>query len=168
MKTACHLALLVALFAACISSESLSANYKGPAADGWHTWQVEGDNPLGNIQFYALMDSGLPVKLRIRGSECIVTWKSDIPDADVADLGQLTVDESIDWFEQFIEPHSPFSSDAIMAVSLHSGERPVAILAGIVKSGNDRDLREEALFWLGQSDSDAAFELFDRLLSGTL
>jgi len=59
-------------------------------------------------------------------------------------------------------------SDAIMSISLHSGDRPVTILASIVKFGTDRKLREEALFWLGQSDLDEAFTVLDRLLSGAM
>jgi hypothetical protein len=55
-----------------------------------------------------------------------------------------------------------------MAIALHPGNRSVETLAAIVKNGTDRKIREEALFWLGQSGSDAAFDVFDRLLSGRM
>jgi len=37
-----------------------------------------------------------------------------------------------------------------------------------ISNRSDRKIREEALFWLGQSDSDEAFAVLDRLLSGTM
>lgn len=122
----------------------------------------DGATASGELQLYALLESGKPVKLRALSSQCAVT-----ADSEISDLGLIEVDDSIDWLQRHIEPRSEISSDAIMAITLHSGDRPVAILAAIVKAGSDRKIREEALFWLGQSDSDAAFDVFDRLLSGT-
>jgi hypothetical protein len=188
------------MFAACISSESLSADLKGPTDDGWHTWRVEatsqapdaccftwnsgtitrkgcdldsrhgnygsihdGNSTGGDLQIYALMRSGKPVKVRALSSQCEVT-----ADSEITDLGFIEVDESIDWLERYIEPRSGLSSDAIMAIALHPGNRSVETLAAIVKNGTDRKIREEALFWLGQSGSDAAFDVFDRLLSGRM
>ena len=200
MKTVVRLVVVAIMFAACIGSESSSADLKGPADDGWHTWRVEAttqapdsccftwnsgaitrkgcdlesrqgncasihdDNTTGSdLQIYALMKSGKPVKLRALNSQCEVTAASEI-----TDLGFIEVDESIDWLKRYIEPRSGLSSDAIMAISLHSGDRPVETLAAIVKNGTDRRIRQEALFWLGQSDSDAAVDVFDLLLSGRM
>ena len=89
MKTAIRLLLIALLFAACIGSESLGADFSGPVDDGWHTWQVAAADG-GELQIFASVMSGKPVQLR---------------------------------------------------------------------------LREEALFWLVQSDSDEAFAVLDRLLS---
>jgi hypothetical protein len=200
MKTALRIVVVVVLIAACIGSESLSADFGGPAGDGWHTWRVAAtgkaresccftwisgvvtrkgcdlDSEHGNygsihsdkasdsdLQIYALMRSGKAVKLRTLSSQCAVT-----ADSEITDLGFIDVDASINWLQRYIEPRSELSSDAIMSISLHSGDLPVTVLASIVKSGTDRKIREEALFWLGQSDSDEAFAVLDRLLSGAM
>jgi len=163
MKTALRIVVVVVLIAACISSESLSADFGGPASDGWHTWRVAAADG-GELQIYASIKSGKAVEFRLRSdSVCFDNF-----DIDATDLGLVEVDGSIDWLERYIEPRSELSSDAIMSISLHSGDRPVTILASIVKFGTDRKLREEALFWLGQSDLDEAFTVLDRLLSGAM
>ena len=160
MKTAIRLLLIALLFAACIGSESLGADFSGPVDDGWHTWQVAAADG-GKLQIFASVMSGKPVQLRLRGdSVCFDNF-----DVEALDLGVVEVDQSIDWLQQYITPESELSSDALLAISLHSGDRPVTILANILKSPVDRKLREEALFWLVQSDSDEAFAVLDRLLS---
>jgi len=161
MKTVLRIVVVVVLIAACIGSESLGAVFDGPVDDGWHTWQVRAADG-GELQIYVSIESGEPVQFRLR-SNSICSGNFDV---DATDLGFIDVDESIDWLQTYIEPRSRLGSDIIMAISLHSGARPVVILATIVKTQTDREIREEALFWLGQSDSDAAFDVFDRLLSG--
>ena len=155
--------MVVMLIAACISSESLSADFGGPVDDGWHTWRVRAADG-GELQIYVSMESGKPVQLRLRGDSI---GSADI-DVHAPALGLIEVDGSIDGLQRYIGPRSGLSSDAIMAISLHAGTRPVEILASVIKTETDREIREEALFWLGQSDSDAVFDVFDRLLSGTM
>ena len=113
---------------------------------------------VGELQIYALMQSGKLSQLRALSSGCVVTASSEI-----SDLGVIDTDDSIDWLQRHIEPESDTSSDAIMAISLHLGTRPVAVLASIVNNATDREIREHALFWLAQSDSDAAFEFLGKL-----
>ncbi len=163
MKTAIRLIVITVLFAACIASESLGANFGGPVKDGWHTWRVA-DADGGELQIYASIKSGNPVQLRVRSNSVC----QDDFDVEATELGLVEVDESIDWLQRYIEPRSDLSSAALMAISLHSGDRPVAVLATVIKSASDRRTRQEALFWLGQSDSDAAFDVFARLLTGTM
>ena len=160
MKTAIRLIIIALLFAACISSESLSADFAGPAEDGWHTWRVQADDG-SELEIFVSMLSGRAVELQVRGDSIC----ADKIDVNATDLGVIGIDESIDWLRHYIEPRSELSSDAIMAISLHSGDRPVEVLASVIEFGTNRGIRKEALFWLVQSDSDAAFEVFDRLLS---
>lgn len=163
MKGALQVVLVAIMVATCSGNESLGAEFAGPAGDGWHTWQVaaaDGDE----LRIYALIKAGEPVEFRVRGKYACF----DGFDVDAVDLGIVNVDQSIDWLQRHIAPGTELSSDAIMAISLHRGARPVAILSDIVKTGTDRELREEALFWLAQSDSDEAFAVLDRLLSGAL
>lgn len=160
MKTSIRLLLVALLFAACIESESLAADFETPVADGWHTWQVVAAGG-GELQIFTSMKSGKPARIRLRGDSLC----SENFDVEALNLGLVDVDQSIDWLQQYITPRSELSSAALLAISLHPGDRPVTILEDIVKSQADRKLREEALFWLVQSDSDEAFAVLDRLLS---
>ncbi len=161
MKAALRLLVIAMLVVACIGSESLGADFRGPVDDGWHTWQVAAAGG-GKLQIYASIEHGKPVRLRVRGDSVC----TDNFDVEALDLGFIDVGESIDWLQAYIEPRSILSSDAIMAISLHAGDRSVTVLTNILTQGKDRENREEALFWLAQSESDTAFDVLDRLLSG--
>lgn len=160
MKTAIRLIIAAVLFAACISNESLSAEFPGSLDDGWHTWQTTAAD-ASELQVYVSIRSDKPRKFRVRSES--VCW--DDFDIEANDLGRVDSVKSIAWLRRFIEPHGDLSSDALMAISQHAGELPIKILGDIVKTGTDRELRGEALFWLAQSDNDDAFQLLDRLLS---
>jgi len=162
MKIALRLIVIAVLFAACIGSESLSAAFEVPANEGWHSWQIE-DAASEDLKFYVLVRSGKPARFHVRNSRCD---QRALPDA--TDLGFVTADESIAWLQRYIQPRSELSSGAIMLISLHPGNRPVEILASVLTSKADRKIREEALFWLAQSDSEEAFDVLDRLLSGPM
>jgi len=162
VKTAIRLLLIAVMIAACINSELLSADFDGPAEDGWHSWQTTSADG-SELQVYAFTKSGQAVELRVRSNS--VCW--DNFEIEANDLGVVETDQSIAWLQRLIKPNSDLSSDAIMAISQHAGDLPVEILIGIVRTGTDQALREEALFWLAQSDNDAAFKELDRLLSGT-
>ena len=47
---------------------------------------------------------------------------------------------------------------------MHEGSRAVQILIDVVESDAHMDIREEAVFWMAQSDSEEAFDYLDRLL----
>ena len=161
MKTAIRIIIIAVLFAACISNESLSAQFPGPLEDGWHTWQTKASDG-SELQVYVSMRSDKPREFRVRSNS--VCW--DHFDIEANDLGPVDNLLSIGWLRAYITPRSDLSSDVLMAISQHAGELPIAILGGIVKTGTDRELRGEALFWLAQSDNDDAFLLLDQLLSG--
>jgi hypothetical protein len=160
MKISIRLIIVAVLIAASISSESLSAEFPGALDDGWHTWQTTAADG-SELQVYASIKSDRPVRIRIRSNS--VCW--DDFKVDAQDLGPIDALQSITWLRRYIAPQSDLSSDALMAISQHAGELPVQILGDIVKTGTDRDLRGEALFWLAQSDNDDAFLLLDSLLS---
>ncbi|MEJ2127487.1 MAG: hypothetical protein P8X81_01435 [Woeseiaceae bacterium] len=124
MKTAVHLVLIAALVVAIVASESHGANFSVPAEDGWYTWQVEAADG-SELQVYALMESGQPVKFRARGDSICF---SGFNVRDARDLGYVTADQSINWLQGFIYPVSDLSSEAILLISLHAGELPVEIL----------------------------------------
>ncbi len=119
-------------------------------------------NYSGEVQIYALMHSGIPRKVTVLSPQCSVSTETEINDH-----GLLDQDVSISWLRQYIKPHSRISSDVLHAISAHGGDSSLKVLVAVVESDNDDDLREEAIFWLVQSNSDAAFEYIDRLLTGT-
>ncbi len=123
MKTSIRLVLIALFIAAIISSESYGANFRVPADDGWYTWQVEATDG-SELQLFALMEAGTPVKLRARGNSiCFYGFNEE-----ATDLGQVAVDQSISWLHDYIYPVTDLSSEAILLISLHAGELPVDIL----------------------------------------
>ena len=51
------------------------------------------------------------------------------------------------------------------AISAHPGGEGTRILRDVVQSDSNRKNREEAIFWLAQSDDDEAFAFLDALLT---
>lgn len=123
MKTASRLLLIALLIAAVIGSETLGADFRVPADDGWYTWQVEAADG-SDLQIFALMASGRPVKLRARGNSICYSGFN----AEAIDLGRVAADRSVSWLHGHIYPVSELSTAAIMLISLHAGELPVDIL----------------------------------------
>jgi hypothetical protein len=131
MKTAIRLLLIALFVAACIGSESLAAKFSVPSDDGWYTWQVDASDG-GELQVYALIESGNPTKFRVRGgSVCYSAFRFNV---DANDLGMIETDESIAWLQDFIRPVGDLSSDAIIAISLHAGDLPFEIIDQILSA----------------------------------
>ena len=124
MKAAVRVMMIAVFAAAVIASESHGANFNVPAEDGWYTWQVEAADG-SDLQVFALMESGQPVKIRARG-DSICFSGFNVKDAE--DLGYVAADKSIIWLQGHIYPVSDLSSEAILVISLHAGELPVEIL----------------------------------------
>jgi hypothetical protein len=120
----------------------------------------DNDTIVNEMQIYVLTSGGKPEKIRALSSQCRVTSKSEI-----SDLGVFESDDSIDWLQQHIDPHSEISSDAMAAISTHDGDRPISVLMDVVRDNSSIENRKDALFWLAMSDSDTAYEFLDRLLS---
>ncbi len=124
---------------------------------------VEGySNYSGEVQVYALMRSGKPEKITVLSPQCRVST-----DTEIRDHGLQDQDVSVNWLRKHIGSRTRLSSDALAAISVHGGDYSLEVLVAVVESNNDDDLREEAIFWLVTSGSDAAFEYIDNLLTGT-
>mgnify|MGYP001815638077 FL=1 len=123
MKTAIRLLVIALLITAVIGSETLGADFRVPADDGWYTWQVEA-NDGSDLQVFALMESGKAVKLRARGESICFSGFS----AEAVDLGRVASDQSVNWLHGHIYPVSDLSTEAILLISLHAGQLPVDIL----------------------------------------
>jgi hypothetical protein len=158
------LLLIVLLIAAGASSQIRAAEPLRLEGDGWYTWQIESVGEYAEEIFYVQMKAGKPKEIEIAGRWCNSRNRSDQRHPEATDLGLLEADQSIDWFEQYIGTRSDLSSDALAAISMHESDRALKILIGIVESDADMDIREDAVFWMAQSDSEAAFNYLDRLL----
>jgi hypothetical protein len=92
------------------------------------------DNAETTLFLY--QEKGKPTRIRTVGPDCRISWgRSDGISGEVTDMGVLSLDDS------------------------------VALLLDIASAEDlDLDVRQEALFGLAQSDSDAAFAYLDQLL----
>lgn len=161
--------LLVAVFAAAmIDNAARAAEAIAFDADGWYSWRVATAGEFAEEKFYVRIKSGEPQEIEFVGHWC-QGWKRvrvhqrrNYPDA--IDLGLVNTDISIDWFRQYIGERSDLSSDALAAISMHDSDRAVQIMIDVVESDAHMEVREEAVFWMAQSESEEAFTYLDRLL----
>ncbi len=158
------LVLIVVLLAAGASSQARAADPINLSDDGWYTWRVASAGEYEEQQFYVLIKSGEPKEVEIVGHWCNGWKRSDKTYPVATDLGMLDTNSSIDWLQQYTGERTDLSSEALAAISMHEGTRAVQILIDIVESKAHMDVREEAVFWMAQSDSEEAFNYLDRLL----
>ena len=85
---------------------------------------------------------------------------------EISDLGSVSADDSIDWLRPYITAKSDVASDALAAISRHSGNYAFQVLAEVVESNADYEFREEAIFWMVMSETENAFAYIDRLIMG--
>lgn len=114
----------------------------------------------GRTRIYVLVKSGRPARIAALSPHCEIRTETAI-----TDHGAVDPNASVDWLRQFVVPGSRVGSEALTALSLHGGDRALQALVGLVESGADDALREEALFWMIQSGSDAGFAYVDHLLT---
>ena len=147
---------------------------------GWHTGQassrrtcdldgrgggysIGGDCDLdsADLRIYVRMRDGRPDRVRALSAGCPVTT-----DTEIADLGAVDTEASVRWLAGRITGGTDRDAGLLAAIAMHAGDAPLDTLTGLLE---DRErpmkLREQALFWLAQSDSDEAFEYLDRLLT---
>ena len=107
-------------------------------------------------------------------SDALIRQGREDPDPEVrsqawfwlAQTGASQSEEAIQWAAAN-DPDDNVRKEAVFAMSQLPGERGVdALLAVLGNRQAHREVREQALFWLAQSDSDRAFEYLDRLLAG--
>ena len=157
MKSLLPLIFAAALFAAGVVSESHGSELLRVDGDGWYSWQIAEDEEL---EIYVRMESGRPQDIRIPGWQC---ERNTPPVAEK--LGTISAAESAAWLGRFISPRSDVSTEAMAAISAHPGGEGTRILRNVVQSDGNRKNREEAIFWLAQSEDDAAFAFLDALLT---
>jgi HEAT repeat protein len=84
----------------------------------------------------------------------------------LAQTGSSESEKAIQWAIAN-DPEGDVREEAVFALSQLPGERGVDALFAVLRDrGLHREIREQALFWLAQSDSDRAFAYLDELLAG--
>ena len=151
---------LTVLGLALLWSASAFSDQSGGDADGWYRWQVEGGMTTRSSCCYRQscdLDGGHGIVISnapcgaSSGSTMLYVRKED---------GQPTKIRAFD------SSCDVSTSETITDMGSLSQDDSVAMLLDIVRGRDiDMEVREEALFWLAQSNSDTAFEYFDRLLS---
>ena len=159
MRPARSVALAMLGLALLWSAPAISAP-PGGEADGWYKWQVDGGMTAGSSccnRRTCNLDGGHGIFISdspcdaSSGSTTLYVRKEN---------GQPT---QIRVFDSSCEVSA---SEEITDMGPLSQNDSVVMLLAIVQARSvDMGVREEALFWLAQSNSDTAFEYFDRLLS---
>lgn len=113
------------------------------------------------ISVYVKTKNGSLAQIRALNADCPVDTSSRIED-----LGTVSAADSIDWLRAQIDAAPEIAEQALDTIGMHGGDAGLRALIGVIENRDmRRNLREHALFWLAQSDSDDAFAYLDRLLS---
>jgi hypothetical protein len=173
------LALFIPLALVAPIADAAPADSGAFAADGWYTWRVAAvdDAPrwcclewiggravpttctldadhfnfgsdrsrlpaVDELQLYGLARNGELARLRALSPACPVD--SPVPPTD---LGRIEPAASLAWLQPLARDDD---SDALAAIAVHRGPEALAFLTGVARRDRDSDLRENAMFWLGQ------------------
>jgi HEAT repeat protein len=107
------------------------------------------DNALtagGEMQIYALIESGKTKRIRTLSPDCAVTSRRDL-----IDLGEVAVDESLAWLKTSATSSVPVNSDALAAIAVHKGTRALRFLVDMAEDAPTMDMRKHAIFWMAQA-----------------
>lgn len=146
---------------------------------GWHTGQpatrrpcdldgrgggysIGGDCDLdaADVRVYVRMQDGRPDRVRALNADCPVTTATE-----VTDLGRVDADPSVRWLAGRLTNDRQADAEFLAAIPMHAGSAPYDTLTGLLEDrSRPMEIREQALFWLVQSESDEAFAYVDRLL----
>lgn len=86
-------------------------------------------------------------------------------DTAVVHIENVSEAQSVRWLEDQAKHNPKMADEAVMAISFHAKEYALESLVGLLEDRTqDQDAREQALFWLVQSDYDEAYAYLDRLL----
>lgn len=112
------------------------------------------------LRVYVLVVDGDVSEIRALSSTCPVTTSTP-----VQSMGERDGKESVAWLDRYARDGSRLADEAVTSIALHEEETSFTALAAMVEDqGRGMDVRQQALFWIAQSDSEAAFDYLDRLL----
>lgn len=113
-----------------------------------------------SMQVFVEVRAGKVREIRPLSSACPVRSESE-----VITFEDVTEVQSIAWLKQQIDENPKVADEAVMTLSFHTKEVALQSLFKLIENRNQpQDNREDALFWLIQSDYDEAFAYLDELL----
>lgn len=132
----------------------------GPGTGGL-TIDDDCDPTSDKLRVFVLVDNGKVAELRALSAACPVVASTPVhtlPDKDAQ--------TSIDWLERYVRAGSGLADDAVTAIAMHDDAPALQALTAMIEDpARDRHIREQALFWLAQSNDENAFRYIDGILS---
>ena len=84
----------------------------------------------------------------------------------ISHVGEVNNSASVAWLLRQVDADSRVADGALAAISAHTGDDAFVALRTLLEDRDRRQkTREQALFWLAQSESEQAFDYLDALLS---
>ena len=121
----------------------------------------ECDVTSDSMQVFVRVHGGLVREIRPLSSNCPVKTQSE-----VHTLEHVSASQSIAWLRKQAQDSPEVADEAIMTLSFHAEAIALPELFDIVEDRSARSqVREQALFWLVQTDSDEAYAYLDKLLN---
>lgn len=130
--------------------------------DGKNEFAPAGDCDVlsDSMQVFVEVREGRAEEIRALSNACPVR-----ADSRVTSIENVSVADSIAWLKRQAVDNSRVADEAIMTVSFHPQQNALEALFGLLEDTSlARKVREQALFWLVQSDYDEAIAYIDRLL----
>lgn len=137
--------------------------------DGWYKWQVKGNTTaLSSCCFQLGGGVSQRTTCNLDDGHGIVTSNTPCEGTSGHSTYYLRKEGGVPVRIRVYDGNCEVSSSApITDMGSLSADESVAMLLDIVNDRKlDMDVREEALFWLAQSNTDSAFAYFDELLAG--
>jgi len=125
---------------------------------GYHSAD-DASGGVGQLQLYALMDSGRATRIRALSPRCAISAGTP-----VADLGIVDTDDSVAWLTKQMTPRTGVSTHAIAALAAHPGTSALQSLTTTVRQGPDFENRKDAIFWMAQLRADDTADTITALL----
>ncbi len=125
-----------------------------------YTSDSSGLRSSDEIQIYARLQRGKVTRIQTLSPHCAVETTTGI-----RDLGVVETSDSINWLQEQVTLRSAVAEDALLAISTHEEGPALQSLRRYIEDRSLKpELREQALFWLVQSDSEAGWAYLDDLL----
>jgi HEAT repeat protein len=115
------------------------------------------NGPGETLAVYARVSGGKVDRVRALSSWCPASTKTPI-----RELAGVTPDESVAWLAHYAESGKPEAEHGSAAIAYHAVPSATHALAGLAEPGRARDIRESALFWLGQRRGADGLALVER------
>ena len=115
--------------------------------------------PANHVVIYARFDDGNLHELRALSADCPVANSTP-----VSDLGARDAAQSRDWLAARISASRRLRDEILAAIAAHDGA--METLTRVIEDRDfGRQVRNQALYWLAQSNDDDAFAYIDGILA---